>query len=109
MIPRIKAIFDNEGETFDRYTVINSEGDMFGYSETAAGFDQYCGNCVDNVMFHEYGYAWRKYCDVKKVIKGKLTAIIEDFQIGSNIGKLLKKEEYPKVIVNAYKTRMKAS
>ena len=43
---RAYKIFDN-CKTIDRYTLINSEGDVFGFSEKPfhpLGFGQYCGN-----------------------------------------------------------------
>ena len=41
------TVWDNGGETLDRYTVlINNE--MYGMSETGCGFDQYCGNIIDD-------------------------------------------------------------
>lgn len=43
-------VFDNGGETYDRYTIINTEtGDVCGASEnpfTPNGFGQFSGNCV---------------------------------------------------------------
>ncbi len=41
-------VYDNGGETFDRYTVI-IDNDVFGMSEnplSASGFNQWCGVCV---------------------------------------------------------------
>ena len=35
----IKAIFDNEGETLDRYTVILNDGDMLGLNTAQAVTD----------------------------------------------------------------------
>jgi hypothetical protein len=40
-------IFDNGGKTIDRFTLINSDGDVFGFNEMPyypLGFGQYCGN-----------------------------------------------------------------
>lgn len=40
-------IFDNGGKTADRFTLINSDGDVFGFDEHPfypLGFGQYCGN-----------------------------------------------------------------
>jgi len=44
---RTFRIFDNGGKTLDRYTLINSDGDVFGFDEHPfhpLGFGQYCGN-----------------------------------------------------------------
>lgn len=43
-------VFDNGGETLDRYTVIDENGDMLGLSETGAGFTQFVGNCADKPL-----------------------------------------------------------
>lgn len=44
-------IFDNGGETFDRYTLIDTKnGEVFGASSnpfSPLGFGQYCGNIVE--------------------------------------------------------------
>ncbi len=40
-------IFDNGGKTADRYTLINGDGDVFGFDDHPfhpQGFGQYCGN-----------------------------------------------------------------
>ena len=36
-------VYDNGGKTFDRYTVFTPDGSVYGMSETASGFNQYCG------------------------------------------------------------------
>lgn len=44
-------IFDNEGESFDRYTIILPNGDILGASENPfhpLGFGQHCANCLEN-------------------------------------------------------------
>jgi hypothetical protein len=90
--------FDNEGETFDRYTIIDSQGDMIGLSEnpnSPLGFNQYAGNCIDNYMFHAFGAAWRKHCDVKKIVKNELPRIINEFKTDGNIGKFIPFESLP--------------
>ena len=80
------VVFDNP-ETLDRYTIIDKSGDMLALSETGAGIDIVCGNCVDDYMIHAYGYSWRRHCDVKKVIKHELPRIIDEFKNDGNIGK----------------------
>lgn len=91
-------VFDNNGESFDRYTIIDNQGEMLGLSDNAThpqGFSQYSGNCVDNYMFVSFGYAWRRQCDVKKVIKHQLPRIIEEFKTDGNIGKYIPFESLP--------------
>lgn len=38
------VVYDNGGETLDRYTVFTPDGSVFGMSETAQGFNQYIGD-----------------------------------------------------------------
>lgn len=70
---RIVYIWDNNGETLDRYTIlIASTGDIYGASENSyspMGFAQYCGNAADSYMIQSYGYGWRSRCNVKACIR----------------------------------------
>lgn len=90
------TVFDNGGETLDRYTVIDRQGDMLGMSEDPTGFSQFSGNCVDNYMFVAYGYGWRRTCHVKKVISHELPRIIEEFKRDGIIGKEIPFKSLPK-------------
>lgn len=84
--------FDNGGKTFDRFTIIDNGGEMLGLSEnpnSPQAFSQWAGNCVDNYMFVSFGYAWRRHCDVKKVIKHELPRIIQEFKTDGNIGQMV--------------------
>jgi len=36
-------VYDNDGETLDRYTVFTPDGSVYGMSETGGGFNQYLG------------------------------------------------------------------
>lgn len=38
------VVYDNEGETYDRYTVFTPDGSVFGMSENARGFNQFVGD-----------------------------------------------------------------
>lgn len=89
-------VFDNGGETLDRYTVIDKQGDMLALSETGAGVSMFAGNCVDNYMFHAYGYSWRERCNVKAIMKDELPRIIREFETDGNIGKRIKFSSLPK-------------
>jgi len=43
-------IHDNEGKTWDRYTLITKDGSVYGFSESPfspQGYNQYCGNIGD--------------------------------------------------------------
>ena len=48
---KIKAIYDNGGKTFDRYTVIFSDGSALGLShnpDSPQGFSQWCEAIANN-------------------------------------------------------------
>jgi hypothetical protein len=69
-------IFDNEGATQDRYTIVNTKtGDVIGCNCAPfhpCGIGQHCGNLVDNIMFHKFGAGWRRGYKTekdKKIIK----------------------------------------
>jgi hypothetical protein len=90
------AVLDNKGETLDRYTIINkSTGDIIGSSEnpfSPLGFGQYCGNLVDNYMYHSFGYSWRKHLNVNKTIKIEVQRYLNDC---SGIGNQIRFKDLP--------------
>ena len=100
-------VFDNGGETIDRYTIIDSTGDMLGLSETGAGFSQFVGNCVDNYMFHSFGYSWRRHLDVKKITRNELPRIIREFEQDGILGKRIKFADLPKDLQQHIRERFK--
>lgn len=66
------VILDNKGETYDRYTIILSDGDCYGASDNPfhpMGFGQYCGNIAENYWRTAYGVGWRRGCDAKLIKK----------------------------------------
>lgn len=79
-------VLDNDGETFDRYTIILSNGDIFGSSFDpfhTQGFGQWCGNIADNYMTVSYGSQWRKNCRVKVCTNEAIKNYLSDC---SNVG-----------------------
>lgn len=76
-------ILDNDGKTFDRYTIINTkDGEMIGASEmpfNPLGFGQYCGNVADNYWNVAYGYSWRKGCN-KRLLNRRIKFAINEFK-----------------------------
>lgn len=83
-------VFDNEGETLDRYTIIESKtGDMLGLCSTGLSFNMFCGNIVDNEMFHTYGASWRRHLDSKRVIKSRLPVLVERLRAEGLSGKVI--------------------
>lgn len=87
---------DNNGETFDRYTIIDVKtGEMIGSSErpfSPMGFGQFCGNVADNYMITTFGAGWRTMCNVKKCIKHSVSAFLSDC---AHIGKIVPFESLP--------------
>lgn len=47
--PSKVLVWDNEGETIDRYTIVTPDGGIFGMSSggRCAAFDQFCGELTD--------------------------------------------------------------
>ncbi len=74
-------VFDNGGETIDRYTIILKDGDVYGASENPfhpLGFGQFNHNIADARMMVEYGAFWRERCDVKKCTKYSVDKYLAD-------------------------------
>lgn len=85
-------VFDNGGETYDRYTILLSNSDVYGCNESPfapTGFAQFSFNNADNYMFHSYGASWRKHFDVKKLEKQYFEQYLSDNKEDSTIGKLI--------------------
>ncbi|WP_317897145.1 hypothetical protein [Aurantibacillus circumpalustris] len=75
------TIFDNGGNTVDRYTgVISASGDIVGFNENPfhpCGFGQFCGNVTDR-MNVTYGYGWRNHFNEKKILKQELIHYLKE-------------------------------
>ena len=81
-------VFDNKGETLDRYTVINKDGDILGLSETGVGFSQWCGN-------------------VFRFFPGKtMEQIVEGYVEDSDIGELIEFDTLPPELQQHIEMRM---
>lgn len=74
--------FDNGGETFDRYTILNTaDGEMIGASERPfhpLGFGQCCGNVASNYWITAYGAGWRRGCN-EKLLRKRIKFAVEHF------------------------------
>lgn len=74
--------FDNGGETFDRYTILNTaDGEMIGASDHPfhpQGFGQFCGNVAHNYWVTAYGAGWRRGCD-EKILRKRIKYAVERF------------------------------
>lgn len=92
-------VFDNGGETFDRFTIIDKiSGDMIGSSEmpfNPLGFGQHCGNPAHTYFSRTVGSGWISglaRTDPKhylKIIKSKTREIIKEFIEEGNLGKVV--------------------
>jgi hypothetical protein len=80
-------IFDNEGKTPDRYTIINKEtGDVFGSDEnpdSPNGAGKFHGNCADHRIIMN-GTGWRRKLPGKKVIKAEVDNYINNAKLDSD-------------------------
>lgn len=92
-------ILDNGGESYDRYTIVNTkDGEMIGASDEPfhpLGFGQHCGNVADNYWNSAYGYGWRNGCDEKLINKRVKYAISEFKKDCSHIGKVIEFKDLP--------------
>lgn len=83
-------IFDNEGTTFDRYTIIDRmTGDVYGASTdpfAPNGFGQFNHNVADNYWIAVYGSEWRKRLYVKRCIKESVRRYINEVKADSRLG-----------------------
>jgi hypothetical protein len=79
------SLWDDGGNTFDRYTLLDSSGDVFGYSENAKGFDQFCGNV------YEWGETIESYLSI---------------ETSKAIGRKVKPHKWPSSVIKAYNTRI---
>lgn len=54
-ILEITKVYDNNGETYDRYTVFTPDGAVYGMSEGGEGFNQYIGDYTEVEMGEHLG------------------------------------------------------
>lgn len=104
----VYTIFDNGGESLDRYSIINEDGDILGLSGNPThplGFSQFCGNCVDSVMFYVYGGSWRRHFNVPRIIHRELPRIIEEFEAEGHLGERVEFVDLPEGIQEHIKFR----
>jgi len=73
-------VYDNQGETLDRYTIFTPDGSVFGMSENASGFNQYIG---DETEIEKGKHLGKKLTSVPKDIEwAVLDRMIEEFADG---------------------------
>lgn len=90
-------VLDNSGETYDRYTIILQNCDVYGADSNPfqpQGFGQYSHNIAHSYYYHAWGANWRKYLNSKKLIAGKLREYLTADDL-INIGKFITRAEIP--------------
>lgn len=95
---QLLAVYDNGGDSYDRFTIILKGGDVFGSSEDpndALGFGSFNHNIADERMNVEFGINWRERCNVKKCTKYAIDKYLNDVEILKVIGKKIKWDELP--------------
>ena len=82
------VVYDNNGETLDRYTVFTPDGAVYGMSETAAGFNQYVG---DSSEIQKGSHLGKRLKSVPEGIKWAVAARIkEEYANGGEIADEIK-------------------
>lgn len=78
-------VYDNGGETLDRYTVFTPDGFVFGMSETASGFNQFLG---DETEIQKGKHLGKKLNKVPKEIEwAVLDRMKEEYKKGGSMAK----------------------
>ena len=92
------VVFDNNGDTLDRYTVFTPDGSVFGMSENASGFNQYIGEDDEVEQGEHLG---RKLKSVPKNIQSAvLIRMIEEYKEGGFINKISDLPEDSKIRID---------
>jgi hypothetical protein len=81
-LENIFAIFDNNGKTFDQFTIIRKRtGDMYGASKNPyhpQGFGQFCGNIKTDKGYNEF-YSVGQYLKACRTVKDWQGEEVKDF------------------------------
>ena len=92
--------FDNDGETLDRYTILDPKsGDMIGASGqpfNPLGFGQYCGNVAENYYRVTFGTGWRRNCTPALIRKRISHAVYYFLKDCDHVGKRIDFDLLPK-------------
>jgi hypothetical protein len=92
-------VFDNEGRTSDRYTIVVREsGNVFAACEPtgeSAITVRYCGNCADHRIVL-YGTGWRQMPLSRKIIIAESDNYIRNAQLNPAwLGNELSRQDWP--------------
>lgn len=89
------TIWDNNGQTYDQYTILdNTTGDVWGCSTNPShplGFGQYSHNVVENM----FGHDWEESRYPKRFLQVACTAYRKD---SKHLGKKVKYETLPEKV-----------
>ena len=92
----MKAIvFDNGGKTYDRYTIIMPDGEIYSASEQPfhpCGFGQNCGNIAHSYFSTTFGSSWYNHWSSKQVAKMMRNKTKEQIEIAKQDSTWLGKE-----------------
>lgn len=78
------VVYDNGGESFDRYTIFTPDGSVYGMSENASGFNMYIG---DDTEIEKGSHLGKKLKSVPEGIKkAVLDRMSETFAKGGVVG-----------------------
>ena len=67
-------VYDNGGETLDRYTVFTPDGAVYGMSETGGGFNQYIGDSKEVKKGKHLGVLLKSVPDgIKQSVLNRIT------------------------------------
>ena len=93
-------IYDNGGETIDRYTMIMPDGEAWGFSESPyhpQGFGQYAGSLAGLHTFSHLGKPMKSIMDLpeqaRKFVDEIATADGDTYVVGSVSGRTKKPSE----------------
>lgn len=97
-------VFDNEGRTPDRYTIIDREsGNVIAACEPtgeSGSTGRYCGNCADH-RIALYGAGWRQMPLSRRIIIEETTNYIRNAQLNPAwLGKELSRQDWPVYLQN---------
>lgn len=92
---KLCTIYDNEGATLDRYTLIdNKTGDVYGLSDFGGGVNIFCFNIITD---HTPCYGMSLINGIAKYKRS----------VGNTLGKIIKFEDLPNIeIKNTIKARL---
>jgi hypothetical protein len=99
-------VYDNGGETYDRYTIFTPDGSVFGMSEDAKGFNQFLG---DHSEIEEGDHLGKKLKGVPKAIQNAVLERMEDEEDSYGDGGSIAKGNYQMILSQAKEVKHHAN